>query len=87
MRIGVDRDDDGIRDADDATLDPPTTTTTSSTTSTSTSSSTSTSTTSTTGTGHPLITIPPLTTNTLFHLPIPLGDPPPFLPGEAPRIH
>jgi hypothetical protein len=84
MRIGVDRDDDGIRDGDDATLDPPTTTTTSST---STTSGTSTSTTSTTTGGGTIFTLPPHTTNTLFKVPIPLGDPPPFRPGEAPRIH
>jgi len=84
MRIGVDRDDDGVRDGDDPALDPPTTTPT---TSTSTTTDSSTSTTSTTTTGPFVFTIPPLTTNTLFEIPIPRGDPPPFRPGEAPRIH
>ena len=86
VRSGVDRDFDGVRDADDAVLDPPTTTTT---TSTSSSTSTSTTTTSTSTTRPPftLRTIPPVPTHTLFNIPIPLGDPPPFRPGQAPRIH
>jgi hypothetical protein len=81
VRMGVDRDDDGIRDADDAVLDPPTTTTSSTTT------TTTSTTTTTVGGGHVPFTIPPVTTNTLIHIPIPIPDPPPYIPGQAPRIH